>query len=118
MGKQPRSTPKQPTPHPPLAGTRLPPPTVVLSRGRLCCGKTKSHLHKFQPQLQRKQGVQGEFGRSVAFKGHFVVQHDGLHLASVSGLWGRFRTARAQRQLLRCSSREHPLQTPPLQKRA
>ena len=28
-------------------------------------------------------------------------------------VWGRFRTARAQRQLLRCSSREHPCKPPP-----
>ena len=28
-------------------------------------------------------------------------------------LWGRFRTARAQRQSLRCSSREHPCKPPP-----
>ena len=32
---------------------------------------------------------------------------------TLSPFWGRFRTARAQRQLLRCLSREHPWKPPP-----
>ena len=43
---------------------------------------------------------------------------NGPHRTTPTGGGGRFRTARAQRQLLRCSSREHPLKTTPLQKDA